>query len=130
VTSVEVQVPFSIAAALPSLSVFDITNDVSREVSRCGTAHGIAYITAACETSLVRVTEREAGFFCDFEALLSRVVAFDQSRRERMLTMMLGPRTEGIPFSDGQLCMGHWQRLLLFGFSGDSRAEWHTTVVG
>ena len=37
-----VEVPYSIAAALPSLSVMDITNDVSREVAESGVSSGIA----------------------------------------------------------------------------------------
>jgi len=39
-----VEVPYSIAAALPSLSVMDITNDVSREVAAAEVASGIAYL--------------------------------------------------------------------------------------
>ena len=35
-----VEVPYSIAAALPSLSVMDITNDVSREVAASGVTAG------------------------------------------------------------------------------------------
>jgi len=39
-----VEVPYSIAAALPSLSVMDITNDVSREVAAAGISSGIAFL--------------------------------------------------------------------------------------
>ena len=44
-----VEVPYSIAAALPSLSVMDITNDVSREVAAADVTHGIAYLHAESE---------------------------------------------------------------------------------
>ena len=69
-----IQIPQSVAAALPTLSVFDITNEVQRDVGAGAPAHGIAYISAAVPTSLVRVSERESGFFCDVEALLERIV--------------------------------------------------------
>ena len=68
-----VEVPYSIAAALPSLSVMDITNDVSREVAAAGVTSGIAYLHTESALSLVRVQERETGFFEDLESLLERV---------------------------------------------------------
>ena len=113
-----------------TLSVFDITNEVSREVVHGGVGAGIAYVTANARSGLVRVTERESGFFCDFEDLLARLVPLQTEQRERLLMMLLGPRTEGIPFADSRLCLGQWQRVLLFGFNGDSRADWSVHVIG
>jgi thiamine phosphate synthase YjbQ (UPF0047 family) len=125
-----VEVPYSVAAALPTLSVFDITNEVSRAVSRAEVKSGIAYIGATVPSSLIRVTEREAGFFCDLEELLARIVPLEIEQRERLIVMLMGGRTEQIPFSDGNLCLGQWQRILLFGFNGDSRADWTLTLLG
>ncbi len=125
-----VEVPYSVAAALPSLSVFDVTNEVSRELSRASVRDGIAYIRATEPSSLVRVTEREAGFFCDLEDLLARIVPFEASQRERLILMLLGSRTEQVPFADGSLTLGQWQRVLLFGFNGEPRAGWSVTLVG
>ena len=125
-----VEVPYSIAAALPTLSVFDITNEVSREVARCDLHSGLAYITATSPSALIRVTERESGFFCDFEELLARLVPLELEQRERLVMMLLGPRTESVPFLDRRLCLGQWQRVLLFGFNGDSRADWTVHTIG
>ncbi len=125
-----IEIPYSVACALPTLSVLDITNDVVREVSAAAVTDGIAFVTAGPPKSLVRVTEREGGLFCDVEDLLGRIVPADTAERERLLLMLLGPRTEQIPFSDGALCLGQWQRVLLFHFNGDSRATWTTTIVG
>jgi thiamine phosphate synthase YjbQ (UPF0047 family) len=124
------QVPSSVAAALPTLAVFDITNEISREMRACGLPEGLAYVTAAAPTSVVRITEREAGFFCDFEAMLDRLVPFGAGERERLLLALLGPRTEQIPFTDGRLCLGQWQRVLLFGFNGEPSAEFTLTTIG
>ena len=125
-----VEIPYSIAAALPTLSVFDITNEVSQEVARCGVDSGIAYVSANARSALIRVTERESGFFCDFEELLARLVPMELSQRERLILLLMGPQTEGVPFVGGRMCLGQWQRVLLFGFGGDSRAAWSVTIVG
>jgi secondary thiamine-phosphate synthase enzyme len=128
VTSIEV--PYSIAAALPTLAVIDITNEVSREIGVRGVSHGIAYVTATHDASAVRVNEREAGFFSDVEELLTRIVPLDAKDRERLLRLLLGPRTEQVPFQDGALCLGTWQRVLLIGLDGAAGLDWQLTVIG
>jgi thiamine phosphate synthase YjbQ (UPF0047 family) len=128
VTSVEI--PTSVAAALPTLSVFDITNDVSHELGAAGIASGLVFVSPEAPLSMVRVTERESGFFLDLENMLIRLLPPDLDDRERLLLMLLGPRTEQIPFLEGALCLGQWQRVLLFGFNGDARADYTLTILG
>ena len=53
-----VEVPYSIASALPSLTVLDITNEVRRELASSGLENGIAYISPLDDVALVRVQER------------------------------------------------------------------------
>ena len=125
-----VEIPSSIAAALPTLAVFDITNEIAREVRDADAAAGIAYVTAGVPTSLVRVSERESGFFSDLESLLTRLVPEDVAERERLLLALLGPRTEQIPFVERSLCLGQWQRVLLLCFNGDTRADYTLTLLG
>ncbi len=124
-----VEIPYSVAAALPTLAVLDITNDVAREVSASGLEDGIAYVSAGAERSLVRVNERESGFFCDLEDLLTRLIPLDVAERERLICLLLGPRTEQVPFSAGGLCLGTYQRVFLIGF-GNFRGDWAVTVLG
>jgi thiamine phosphate synthase YjbQ (UPF0047 family) len=128
VTSVEI--PYSIACALPSLTVIDITNDVAHELARNGHKDGIAFISPADEAGIVRVNERETGFFEDLEDLLQRLVPLDVADRERHVRLLIGPRTEQIPFRDAELCLGTWQRVLLLGFDGSSPGGWTLTTVG
>jgi thiamine phosphate synthase YjbQ (UPF0047 family) len=125
-----VEVPYSIAAALPTLSVMDITNEVARSVARSERSDGIAYISATHGLSLIRVQERETGFFEDLECLLERVVPGDVASRERLVHALLGTRTEQIPFSDGCLCLGQWQRVMLFSLDSENRTDWSLTLVG
>jgi thiamine phosphate synthase YjbQ (UPF0047 family) len=44
--------------------------------------------------------------------------------------MLLGPRSEQVPFSDGALCLGQWQRILLFSLDAQHRPDWQLTLVG
>jgi thiamine phosphate synthase YjbQ (UPF0047 family) len=125
-----VEVPYSIAAALPSLSVMDITNDVSHEVAESGVDAGIAFLHTASALCLVRVQERETGFFEDLESLLERVAPGTLRSREQLLAFLLGPRSEQIPFADGTLCLGQWQRILLFSLDAQHRPGWTVTLLG
>ena len=125
-----VEVPYSIASALPSLTVLDITNEVVRELRGADYESGIAYVSPLDDVGLVRVQERESGFFTDLEELLTRLVPQDERDRERQLCMLLGPRTEQIPFAEGELCLGQWQRILLLGFDRPSRPRWELTLLG
>jgi thiamine phosphate synthase YjbQ (UPF0047 family) len=125
-----VEVPYSVASALPSLTVLDITNEVKRELARSGYGSGIAYVSPLDDVGLVRVQERESGFFSDLEELLTRLVPQDEPDRERLLCMLLGPRSEQIPFVDGVLDLGQWQRILLLGFDRPSEPRWNLTLLG
>jgi thiamine phosphate synthase YjbQ (UPF0047 family) len=129
-----IEVPYSIAAALPTLSVMDVTNDVAQTLTRSGKQDGIAYIHASHGRSLVRIQERETGFFEDLEGLLERIVPSDVKseggRRERLVSALLAPRSEQVPFSDGRLCLGRFQRILLFSLDAEHRNDWSLTLLG
>jgi thiamine phosphate synthase YjbQ (UPF0047 family) len=124
-----VEIPYSIACALPSLTVVDITNDVGRELRAIGEPDGIAFVSPLSETGIVRVNERETGFFEDLEDVLERLVPLGVPERERLVRFLIGPRTEQIPFREAQLCLGTWQRVLLLGFDGSSPGGWTLTTV-
>ena len=124
-----VEIPLSIAAALPNLTVLDITNDVQREVASSG-GSGIAFVSPNGDPSLIRVQERETGFFSDLESLLERLVPMAAGERERLISLLLGPRTEQIPFMDGRLQLGQYQRIFLVAFEDRCTDEWMVTVLG
>ncbi len=62
--------------------------------------------------------------------LLGRLVPLEQAEREQLLCLLLGPRSEQVPFSDGRLLLGQWQRILVVGFDEACRYDWTTTLVG
>ena len=125
-----IEVPYAIAAALPTLSVMDITNEVSQNVACSGCRDGIAYVRATHGLSLIRVQERETCIFEDLEALLERIVPSASRMRERLVVALLGPRTEQVPFADGRLSIGHFQRILLFSLDSEQRHDWSLTLLG
>ena len=125
-----IEVPYSIAAVLPTLTVMDITNDISRDVARSPARDGIAYITSGPGPALIRINERESGFFEDLECLLERLVPLEAEGRVRLIQLLLGPRTEQIPYRDGSLCLGQWQRILLVRFEDQGTDDWTLTLVG
>ena len=124
-----VEIPVSIAAALPNLTVLDITNDVKREVASGG-GSGIAFVSPNGDPSLIRVQERESGFFADLECLLERLIPLEAGERERLVSLLLGPRTEQIPFTEGRLHLGQYQRIFLVAFEDRCSDEWMVTTVG
>lgn len=125
-----VEIPYSVAAALPTLAVLDITNDVARSIAASELDAGIAYVSTSAERSLVRVNERESGFFCDLEDLLMRLVPIEADDRERLVCLLLGPGTEQVPFAEGRLCLGTYQRIFLVGFGASFEGDWLLTLLG
>ena len=69
-----IEIPYSIAAALPSLAVFDITNDVQHALAASEQESGLALLSPRGERAFLRVNERESGIFEDFERLLASLV--------------------------------------------------------
>ena len=125
-----IEVPYSIAAALPTLSVMDITNDVSQSVARAQCRSGIAYVHPLHSLTIVRVQERETGFFEDLEVLLERIVPSSHPNRERMIASLLSPRNEQVPFAEGTLALGRFQRILVFSLDAEHRSDWSLTLLG
>src|SRR3989449_11195705 len=99
-----VEIPVSIAAALPNLTVLDITNEVRREDASTG-GSGIAFVSPNGDPSLIRVQERESGFFSDLECLLERLVPLEAEERARLASSLLGPLTGRISSVQGSLLL-------------------------
>jgi thiamine phosphate synthase YjbQ (UPF0047 family) len=46
------------------------------------------------------------------------------------VSLLLGPRTEQIPYVDGRLCLGRYQRIFLVGFEDRCYDDFLVTLVG
>ena len=84
----------------------------------------------AGEDGLIRVNEREDGFFRDVGALLSASCRSTRRAASGCSACCSARAPSGMPFADGRLCLGRWQRILLVGFREGFVPEWHVTVVG
>ena len=134
------------------LQVTDITEDVREVVRESGIRDGIVCVYSPHTTASVRVNEFEKGFLEDFAGMLKRLVPSegyyahdDWDRRTENLcpedmdfgnghahcmSMLLGPAGESIPVSDGELCLGQWQRVLFIELDRERDRRWLAQVVG
>jgi thiamine phosphate synthase YjbQ (UPF0047 family) len=62
--------------------------------------------------------------------MLERLIPLAAGERERLVSLLLGPRTEQIPFTDGSLHLGQYQRIFLVAFEDECADEWMVTIVG
>ena len=134
------------------LSIKDITEEVQEAVTASGIRNGICSVYSPHTTCSVRVNEFESGFLEDFALLLKRLVPSDNyyahddwdRRTENVcpedmdfgnghshcMSMLLGPAGESIPVSDGELCLGTWQRVLFLELDRERDRRWLVQVVG
>ncbi len=134
------------------LTVKDITEEVQEAVRASGVRDGICNVYSPHTTCSVRVNEFETGFLEDFALLLKRLVPSetyyahdDWDRRTEnvceedmeignghahCMSMLLGSAGESIPVTDGQLCMGQWQRVLFLELDRERDRRWIVQVVG
>ena len=62
--------------------------------------------------------------------MLERFIPLEAGDRERLVSLLLGPRTEQIPFTNGRLHLGQYQRIFLVAFDDRCADEWMVTRVG
>jgi secondary thiamine-phosphate synthase enzyme len=135
------------------LAVRDITDEVTEAVRESGVDDGIACIYSPHTTCCVRVNEFESGLLEDFTSLLRKLVPTehyyahdDWDRRTEnveceedkveanghahCMSMILGSAGESIPVSDGELCLGTYQRVLFIELDRSRPRRWLVKVVG
>jgi hypothetical protein len=61
--------------------------------------------------------------------MLERFVPLEVGERERLVSLLLGPRPSRSRSPTGALCLGQWQRILLVGFESRCTDEWMVTIV-
>ena len=134
------------------LSVRDITDEVTETVRESGVQDGIVCIYSPHTTCCVRVNEMETGFLEDFTNLLKALVPHDSyyahddwdRRTENIcpedmdqgnghshcMAMLLGGAGESVPIRNGELQLGHWQRVLFIELDCERDRRWLVQVVG
>ncbi len=111
--------------------VRDITDEVTRAISRSGLASGTATIFCPSSTSALTTIEYESGAVSDLRRLFDEIVPPDReyAHNERwhdgnghshVRAALLGPSLT-IPFVDGQLTLGTWQQVIYVDFDNRPR---------
>lgn len=111
----------------------DFTDDVRAAVVRSEITNGMALVYSPHTTCAVLINELELGFLDDFADLLEQLVPAERSYRHDDLSArtqnledphevpnghahcgqaLLGATSQAIPIVDGELLLGHWQRVL------------------
>ena len=111
--------------------IVDITNQVSRRITESGLRNGVATIFVKGSTAALTTIEYEPGLLKDFPDMLNRLmpreIGYEHEKRwhdgnghSHVRASLIGPDLT-IPFSNGELTLGIWQRIALVELDTRSR---------
>ncbi|MEW6579798.1 MAG: secondary thiamine-phosphate synthase enzyme YjbQ [Chloroflexota bacterium] len=117
--------------------VIDITDAMQGVLYGTQLQHGIATVFCPSATSAVTTIEYESGAVRDFRRLFDEIVPpdgeylhnqqrGDDNGHSHVRAALLGPSLT-VPFSDGRLTLGTWQRVVYVDF--DTRPRQRRLVV-
>lgn len=115
--------------------VVDITADVQREVRAAGLGAGVATVFVQHTTAAVAIIEHERGLVQDIRALWQQLIpeespykhnTSDDNGHAHLRAALQGPSL-AVPFVEGKLALGTWQRIVLLDF--DTRPRSREMVV-
>lgn len=113
------------AAAQTTLGFVDITDEVQREVARCGVREGRVTIVRSDEGCALVVNERERGLHADVQATIQRL-AGDNG----IAPPSVGSATLVLPVVRGRIHLGTWQRILMLELAEPKERSIEIHVVG
>lgn len=111
--------------------ILDITDQVSARIAESGLKNGVATIFVEGSTAALTTIEYETGLLKDFRDMLDRLVPkeleyehekrwHDGNGHSHVRASLIGPDLT-IPFSNGKLMLGVWQRIALVELDTHSR---------
>ena len=127
-----IEVPYSIAAALPDALGDGHHERRPQRGRRARRRDGIAYVSRdarrsrSCGCRSGRPASSRISSACSSGSSRRR-----RRSRERLVAIAARRRArEQVPFSDGALCLGRWQRIMLFSLDAEHRTDWQLTLLG
>lgn len=127
----------------------DVTDDVHEVLRRSGVQHGFAVVFSRHTTAAIRINEAEPLLLEDMESMLARIAPPNVYYRHNDLTIrtvnlvddedmnghshcqhLLMGASEAIPFADGDLLLGTWQRVFLVELDCPREREVIVQIVG
>ena len=117
--------------------IHDITNQITKVVSKSGLMDGTVTIFCPSSTSALTTIEYESGAISDLKRLFDEIIPVnreyahnerwhDGNGHSHVRAALLGPSLV-IPFVDGKLTLGVWQQVIYVDF--DNRPRQRELVV-
>ena len=117
--------------------IHDITNQITKVVSKSGLMDGTVTIFCPSSTSALTTIEYESGALSDLRRLFDEIIPIhreyahnerwhDGNGHSHVRAALLGPSLV-IPFVDGKLTLGVWQQVIYVDF--DNRPRQRELVV-
>ncbi len=119
----------------------EITPKVENAIGKSNISNGIAVVFVPGSTAGITTIEFEPGVIEDLKKAIERLapqnIHYDHNARwgdgngfAHVRAALLGPSLS-VPFSDGQMCLGTWQQIVLVDFDNRSRTrEIFVQVIG
>jgi len=109
----------------------DVTEHAQKAIANAGLRDGLCTVFVAHSTCGVTTIEYEPGCNADLARVMEQVAPTDARNDDtnghsHVRAAMIGPSVT-IPFSDGELCLGVWQKIVCIDF--DDRPRQRRLVV-
>ena len=113
--------------------VIDLTEHAQKAIDNGGLHHGLCTVFVAHSTCGVTTIEFEPGCNADLNEVFDRIVPADHpwehnarnadtNGHSHVRAAMIGPSVT-IPFANGQLCVGTWQKVVCIDFDDRPRSR-------
>jgi len=111
--------------------IYDITDQLARQVAQSGIRNGTVTIFCPSSTSALTTIEYESGALSDLRRLFDEIVPqnreyshnarwHDGNGHSHVRAALLGPSLT-IPFVNGELTLGTWQQVIYLDFDNRPR---------
>lgn len=111
----------------------DVTTEVESAIKQSGCTNGIATTYVMHTTAAIMIGEFEPGLVEDISVPLERIAPagagyrhndlnHDDNAHSHLVGSIMGP-SETVPFSDGRIALGTWQRVILLELDTHPRAR-------
>jgi len=111
--------------------MLDVTPYAQKAIDNAGLADGLCTVFVAHSTCGMTTIEHEPGCNADLNAVLEGIAPQDRpwehnarnadtNGHSHVRAAMIGP-SETIPFADGELCVGTWQKIVCIDFDDRPR---------
>ena len=111
--------------------IINITDAIEQKLSRSGLQKGVVVVSSAGSTASITTCEYEPGLVEDLKRAYEKLIPQDKNyshnnawhdgnAHAHLRASITGPSV-AVSFSDGSLCLGTWQQVILIDFDNRPR---------